>query len=66
VFLVGDVIGACFRAFLAKVAWPWASTHEPFFNSVFWKLRHHPRFRALDCLSSISGAKIMAQKTKIG
>jgi len=37
-----------------------------FGSSFFWKLGCDLHLRALEWLSSISGAKIMGQKTKIG
>jgi len=55
--LVGDVImGAGFRAFLAKVTLPRAPTEPLFGPSFFWKLGYNPSFSPLDWLSSISGA----------
>jgi len=60
--------GACFRDFLAKFTWPWAPRPWGIFldQVCFGNSASIRVFWALDWLSSISGAKIMAQNTKIG
>jgi len=44
-FVSGDVtMEACFRAFVAEVAWLWAPTQWFFGSRFFWKPGYHPSF----------------------
>ena len=68
VFSVGCVImGAWFRGFVAEVTWTWAPIQKAIFlvQGFFGVYDIIRVLRALDWLASISGAKLMAQKTKI-
>ena len=64
-FLFGDVTRKGIFAFLwSTLPGLGRQSNDPiFWLKVFRKLDYHP---TLDWLSSISGAKIMAKKTKIG
>jgi len=68
-FQSGDTCGrrhkwGCFCVYLVTFTQPWAPIRWPMFWLCFWKLDQNPRPRALEWLSSISGAQIMNKKNK--